>query len=459
MQSIFDYIEDSSEKYIKELCDLCANRSVKGDKRGLQGTKKQIVEKLERLCFEIDEKKGPSGVPIIIAKRREENGPNILFYNHYDVVPEGKRSEWEHDPYDPVIKDGVIYGRGVSDNKGGLLARLQAMEAIIEKKGKLPCTVTVLYDGEEESESDTIKYFLKNSPEHLLDITDADLCIWENGRVLPDGSPEAAFGVRCMLAIELTVKTSNGDEHGRMGAELPNAAWRLIWALASLKNKEEEILLDGFYDDVLEPTEEDIKVVSAYPYDDDEILKNKEIDSFVLGLRGEKLKEKIFLHPSMTICGLEAGQNHEQEYRNIVPNTAMARISVILVPNQKAEDILRKIERHLEKNGFSDIKVSCEACDGFPVRTELESPWRAILEKAAKRVYERPLTASITQLGSGPAYMIRSISPNIPIICACGVSSLTSGNHSTRENVRVKDYINGIKYTVSFLEEVAVSWI
>ncbi len=459
MQPILEYIDHSSEKYIEELSKLCANRSIKGDKGGLRKTKEQIVEKLICLGFEVNEELGPTGVPVIMAKRQEEHGPNILFYNHYDVVPEGDRDGWFHDPYDPIIKDGYIFGRGVSDNKGGLMARLQAMEAIIEKEGKLPCTVSLLYDGEEESGSNTIKYLIQNSSKSLSIIKDADLCIWENGRILPDESPEAAFGVRCMLALELTVETSNGEEHGRMGAELPNAAWRLIWALASLKDEEEKILLDGFYDDVLDPTEEDLKVISSYPYDEEDVLRKKEIDSFVLGLTGEELKEKIFLQPSMTVSGLESGQSQEQEYRNIVPSTAMARISVILVPNQTAEDILKKIKDHLQKKGFGDVKVSCESSDGFPVRTTLASPWRCILERAAEKVYERPLTPSITQLGSGPAYMIRSVSSDIPIICACGVSSLTSGNHSTRENIRVKDYINGIKYTAAFLEEASVSWI
>lgn len=459
MESVFNYIDRSEDRYIGELCTLCAKRSVKGDENGLMATKTQIIEKLTSLGFQIKEESRPGGTPILIARRQEKEGPHVLFYNHYDVVPEGNLKQWEHDPYDPILQDGFILGRGVSDNKGGLMSRLQAMEALICTEGKLPCTVSLLYDGEEESGSDTIKHFIDSSPETLSVIKEADLCIWENGRILPDESPEAAFGVRCMLALELTVETSNGEEHGRMGAELPNAAWRLIWALASLKNEKEEILLDGFYDDVLSPTEEDLRVVSAYPYDEEKILKNKEIDSFVLGLRGEKLKEKIFLQPSMTISGLESGQNHQQAYRNIVPNQAMARISVILVPNQKADDILKKIENHLQKNGFGDVKVSCESSEGFPVRTELESPWREILKKAAEKVYEKPLTTSITQLGSGPAYMIRSIAPDIPIICACGVSSLTSGNHSARENIRVKDYMNGIKYTAAFLKEATVSWI
>lgn len=458
MKTIFDYIERSSQNYIEELCTLCAHRSVKGDQEGLRNTRKQIVDKLYTLGFTVNVVEGNGGEPIIIAKKQEENTPNILFYNHYDVVAEGNRQAWEHDPFDPAEKDSCIYGRGVSDNKGALIARLQAMEAILQTEGKLPCTVSLLYDGEEESGSSTIKYLIEHSPQTLSFIRSADVCIWENGRTLPDDSPEAAFGVRSMLALELMVKTSNGEEHGRMGAELPNAAWRLIWALSSLKNAEEEILLDGFYDDVLSPTEEDLKVLADYPYDEEKILRNKEIDAFVLGLHGEKLKEKIFLQPSMTVCGLEAGQSHEQDYRNIVPNTAMARVSVLLVPNQKAEDILQKIEKHLEKNGFGDVKVRCESCEGFPVRTELTSLWRGILEKAAKKVYENPLTLSITQLGSGPAYMIRSISPDIPILCACGVSSLTSGNHSTKENIRIKDYMNGIKYTAAFLKEAAY-WI
>lgn len=113
-----------------------------------------------------------------------------------------------------------------------------------------------------------------------------------NGRTLPDGSPEAAFGVRSTLTVTLKVKSSNGEEHGRMGAELPNAAWRLVWALATLKDINENILIDGFYDDVAHPTQADIDVLQNYPYDENGMLKRKEISEFLLGLSGLELKRR-----------------------------------------------------------------------------------------------------------------------------------------------------------------------
>lgn len=120
----------------------------------------------------------------------------LLFYNHYDVVPEGPSSAWTTSPFEIVSENGRLWGRGISDNKGALLARLQAVEAILAVKGELPTGVAFLFDGDEETGSAAISRMAEEEPGALRALTDADLCIWENGRTLPDGSPEAAFGVR-----------------------------------------------------------------------------------------------------------------------------------------------------------------------------------------------------------------------------------------------------------------------
>ena len=451
MEQVFQYVDQMFEQYVKEVATLCSFRSVKGDSAGLQACRNLLKKKLDALGFCPGEYGGMQEAALLHGYRGVAGKKTLLFYNHYDVVPEGPSSAWTTSPFEIVSENGRLWGRGISDNKGALLARLQAVEAILAVKGELPTGVAFLFDGDEETGSAAISRMAEEEPGALRALTDADLCIWENGRTLPDGSPEAAFGVRSTLTVELKVKTSNGDEHGRMGAELPNAAWRLSWALASLKDMNERVLIDGFYDDVLPATNADLEVLSQYPYDQEGMLARKEIPEFHLGLRDLELKKKIFLQPSLNINGLESGEPWKG-FRNIVPHTASARISIILVPQQHAEDILRKLKRHLSKKGFGDVEVIADP-NGFPVRTPVDTPWRTVLTRAAAAVYERPLTASITQLGSGPAYLLRTVRPELPIVCACGVAALDSGHHSAKENVLLENYKNGIKFTIAMLYE------
>lgn len=452
MEQVFRYIDRMFDRFIEELSSLCACRSVAGDCEGLAQACSLISGKLSSLGFDPHHFGTSQEATLIYGQSKAfKSKPSILFYNHYDVVPEGAREAWETPPFQLTRKGGRLHARGVSDNKGALMARLQAVEAILAVKGALPIRLAFLLDGDEETGSAALSRLAYEDAPLLRKLTDADLCIWENGRTLPDGSPEAAFGVRSTLVVRMEARSSNGDEHGRMGAELPNAAWRLVWALASLKSMDEHIRIDGFYDDVLPPTKADLDVVSAYPYDEEGMLARKEIPQFLLGLRGQALKQKIFLEPSLNINGLEAGEPWKG-FRHIVPHAACAQFSVILVPNQRADDILEKIRKHLDASGFEDIAIRADAA-GFPVRTPVDTPWRHVLARAAAQVYPQPLTPSITQLGSGPAYLLRTVRPELPILCACGVAALDGGHHSVKENITLENYKNGIKFAAATILE------
>ena len=329
MEQVFKYVDRMSTRYIDELARLCSMRSVKGDENGLGNARRMIKEKLDGMGFSPEEYGKADEASIVFGRRTIDKKKLVLFYNHYDIVPEGNENAWIAPPFTLTERGERLYARGVSDNKGALMARLQAIEAILAVKGSLPAGVAFLFDGDEETGSITLSRMVEEEAETVRKITDADLCLWENGRTLPDGSPEAAFGVRSTLTVTLKVKSSNGEEHGRMGAELPNAAWRLVWALATLKDINENILIDGFYDDVAHPTQADIDVLQNYPYDENGMLKRKEISEFLLGLSGLELKKKIFLQPSLNINGIESGEPWKG-FRHIIPNEASARFRLLL---------------------------------------------------------------------------------------------------------------------------------
>ena len=156
MKKIFDYVDQNFDRMMEEMKEFCSYRSVAGDKTGLEETRNWIDKKLSAVGIPHEFQKVENGNALISASVSGKDGdkhPSLLFYNHYDVVEEGKHELWSNEPFGPVTRDGVLYGRGVSDNKGPLLSRIQAVEAILAVEGKLPINVKFLFEGDEETSS------------------------------------------------------------------------------------------------------------------------------------------------------------------------------------------------------------------------------------------------------------------------------------------------------------------
>ena len=184
----------------------------------------------------------------------------------------------------------------------------------------------------------------------MRELSKADVCLWENGRRDDEGRPWARFGVRGSVSFELAVETAKKDVHARMGTFVPSASWRLIWALASLKNADERITIEGFYEDVLPITENDEKILNAFPYDEKAQLKKLGLNSFLRESTGLELKKQIYMEPSMSVCGLEAGELYKGP-RGIVPHKASARLGFYLVANQTPDKVEQQLREHLKYKG------------------------------------------------------------------------------------------------------------
>ena len=452
MEDLFAYVDQHFDRMIGELQEFCAIRSVADDRLGITGASDWVRNKLLALRADTQVHPIPGGNPLIYGRLAGGVPQTVLFYNHYDVVPEGPIHEWRHIPFRPTVEGDKIYARGVSDNKGGLTSRLHAIETVLAVRGSLPCGVKFLVEGDEEVGSPSMKQFSLLHREEFRNMLDAELCIWENGRKDADGHPWARFGVRATCTVDLSVTTANKDAHARTGAELLNAAWRLVWALASLKDAKDRILIDGFYDDVQPTTGEDLEVLNAFPLDEEAYLQRMGLDSFLNHLTGLELKERIYMKPTLNICGVESGEPH-QGMRSIVPHTARARVTFLMVPNQRAETVLERLKLHLERHGFGDVKVSSRS-EGAPVRTPVTSPYRGVIQRAAARVYEKPLVTEITQVGSGPGYLLRDVNPDLPII-GIGPANTGSSHHGPDENLSLTDYKQAVKHVIALLYEMA----
>ncbi|HWR12761.1 MAG TPA: M20/M25/M40 family metallo-hydrolase [Rectinemataceae bacterium] len=390
------------------------------------------------------------GNALLTSERSGTTNDRVLFYNHYDVVEEGRKELWKTgDPFRAEVVDGKIYARGISDNKGGLFSRLHAVQAILAVRGTLPATVKFLIEGDEETSSPSMFRFAEENPEEFRSLTEADVCVWENGRKDEGGHPWARFGVRGSCAFDLRVTTAKSDTHSRMGATIPSASWRLVWALASLKGVDEKIRVDGFYDRVIPPTESDFEILRQFPYEEGVQKEKLGIKSYLLNATGEELKKRVYLEPSLSICGLESGEVHNG-VRGIVPCKAYARISFYLVADQDPSELGSLLRRHLDKHGFPDIEVAQAGGANRPVRTPVDIPFRERVCEAAAKVYKEPMVIELTQLGGGPAIAIRNAWPEIPVV-GFGPGNTGSNHHAPDENLKLLDYVEAVKHVAALL--------
>ncbi len=450
LKKTFEYVDQHQIEMIEDLKKICSFRSVSGDTDGLEKTRDYIQEEMEGIGLDVRRHDAKGGNALISAEKHGEAQDTILFYNHYDVVEEGKRENWiTKDPFSAQLIDGKIYARGISDNKGGLFSRIHAIEAILKVCGKLPAGVKFIVEGDEETSSLSMSTFAKTNQKEFKLMSKADVCVWENGRRDEKGHPWARFGVRGSCAFDIRVKTADTDTHSRMGATIPSASWRLVWALATLKDSCEKILIEGFYDKIIKPTKTDLEVLEDFPYEEQELIKELGISHYLLDASGLELKKRIYLEPSLSICGIESGEVHNG-VRGIVPSKAYARISFYLVADQDPIEIEKLLAKHFERHGFSDIEVTRLGGSNYPVRTPVDIPFRLRLMKAAEKVYEMPMVTELTQLGAGPAIIFRNAWPNLPII-GFGPANTNGNHHAPNENLKIVDYFQAIKHIIALL--------
>ncbi len=259
------YIEDNLQRYLDEVVELCRQPSISARHEGIDECAALVATLLERHGFEASVM--PSqGHPVVYAHAEGESPRTLLCYNHYDVQPAEPLDLWTSPPFEPTLRDGKLYARGVVDDKGEIIARLAAIDALrAVNGGKLPCTIKFAIEGEEEVGSPYIADFVRDH----IDLLAADASIWEGGGVSPEGSPGLALGYRGVLGVELFVETMTRDAHSGGAHILPNAGWRLVRLLEALKDENEHIKITGFYDNVRPPSALDLELLAEQPGHED----------------------------------------------------------------------------------------------------------------------------------------------------------------------------------------------
>jgi len=443
------WLETNLDQSLDELKRLVAQPSVVAQKLGIEPCADLVASMLRARGF-ATEVLPTGGSPVVVAERGGRSDKTLVIYNHYDVQPPEPLELWTSPPFEATLRDGKLYGRGVSDDKGHLVARLHAMDAILASAGELPCRIKFVIEGEEEVGSVHMPAFLAREKDRLR----GDACLWEFGYVDPDERPLLHAGLRGICYVELRVRTAAHDAHSGIGGSIfPNAAWRLTWALASLKGPDERIRIPGHYDKVRAPSARDRELMAETKDRTGEFRELYGVQSFIRGLEGEDLKIAEVFEPTCTICGITAGYQGPGS-KTVLPAYASAKVDFRLVPDMMPEDVFGSLRAHLDAQGFHDVEAVLLGGTG-PGRTDPDHPFLALVSRTAEPVYG--VTSQIVPMigGSGPTHSFIHIL-GLPIATA-GMGYADTRAHAPDENLRVDHYLKHAKHVVRILEAFAQS--
>lgn len=439
LNGVFETIDSYKEKSIKKLVELTKIPSISAQNEGIECADAVINLLQNEIGFEV-KKVATSGYPVVYAEKMVGAKTTLVFYNHYDVQPVDPIEDWNSAPFEPEIRENKLYGRGVADNKGNIIARIFAIKAYQDVFKQLPINVKFIIEGQEEIGSPYLHEFVEKHP----DLLQGDFCIWESGHRDAAGRQQVWLGVKGILYLNLEIKTAKRDIHSSWGGIVENPAWELIWALSSLKNEEQLILIEGFYDQVQYPSDEEMENLNRIPFDENAYHADFGIKNFMKS--GSELKKEYYYAPSLTIDGLDSGYQGPGG-KTIIPAEAKAKIDFRLVPNQDPNDILGKFKKHLQSHHFKNIQIT-ESHGYPPARTPLSSKYLQLIRETGQKIYGEPLVVHPTTAGSGPMYLF--IERMDCLSFGCG--NHQSLEHAPNENIILEDFILNMKHLAAIFD-------
>lgn len=447
MQKALEYVDENLDTFIEDLKSICSIPSISSQNEGICECVTRIKEILEEsgLKVKVLELKGAN--PLIYGEYKPEHyDKTIIFYNHYDVQPADPLELWKSPPFEPSIRDGKLFARGVADNKGNIIARVKAVESILETAGDLPVAVKFIFEGEEEVGGVSLPKYV----EKYKDLFKADIGVWESGDRHESERPSVKLGYKGMAFFEFFVRKADKDVHSGRAGLVPNPIWRLMEFLSSLRDKNGKILIEGFYDD-MDMNKEDEDLLKRIPFEGETIKEKYGLTEFVGKFEGLEALKSLYLKPTCNIDGIHSGYTGEGT-KTIVPSEAYAKVDFRIFPGQTPEKLIEKLNKHIEKQGFNDIDV--KYFYGYEAaKTDPSSFAVGIIEKATRKTYDmEPLIYPIS-VGSSPIYnFINKL--GIPTV-STGVEYWGSLVHSPNENIRIEDFRLAIKNVVNIIDELS----
>jgi acetylornithine deacetylase/succinyl-diaminopimelate desuccinylase-like protein len=444
-----DYIAKNKQRFLEELFILLRQPSISTRNEGVKEFAKLLSGNLKDLGIKARIIQTP-GHPMVFGELDGPPGaPTVLIYGHYDVQPPEPLDFWISPPFEPTIRDGKIFARGASDNKGQFFIYLKAVEVLQKIHGGVPIHIKFLFEGEEEIGSPNLPAFAQAH----RDLLAADMTLFSDSHIHESGRPLIILGLKGLLYVEMNCRGVCSDQHSGRASSLPNPAWDLIWALSTLKDRNNRVLIPGFYDQVRELTKAEREAIDLIPCDEAKLLKYYGIEKFAPGRFSDNYYFNNVTEPTCNISGISSGYTGTGN-QNVLPARAIAKLDFRLVPDQDPDDIFRLLTRHLAAQGFDDVEV-VKVFSTESSRTPIDHPALQEIKAVLQGVYGADPIVFPSIGASGPNFVFTNIlyQPCF-LIPFAGVDQC---NHGPNENLELKGFFNGIETAIALFEALARS--
>ena len=421
-------VAERTPRWIEELREYCRIPSETAQLPELQRGAVWTAERLRRAGCTVELIERPGVAPLVVGEVGSGDR-TLICVQHYDVQPAAPLDLWTTPPYEPTIRDGKLFARGVSDNKGQFLIRVQAIEAYREAIGDLPCRVRFLVEGEEESSSRHFEQILRERP----DLTTGHGALQEGGGVDAQDWPTLVCGVRGILYVELAVRTLGYDAHSGGASLYENAAWRLVSALSTLRQPDGTVTIDGFTDDLRPPSEAQLAHLRTLPFEEEKLKDIYRATAFVGGRTGTEAQIAQLFQPTCNIAGIWAGWTGD-DAKTITPAEARVKIDMRLVPDQDPEKIEAALRGHLDRRGFTDITIKNWG-GTHPYWAPVDDPLVDAAARATESVYGTAPLRLFSSAGTAPMHQV--CAPRRLPMVAVGYNHPDSREHAPDENARL----------------------
>ncbi len=442
MKTIRKYIKENETRFLEELFDLIRIPSVSAkeeNKPDMKRATEYIKNSLLKAGADNAEVINTSGHPVVYGEKIIDPAkPTVLVYGHYDVQPADPLELWDSPPFEPEVRDGKIFARGADDDKGQMFMHVKAFELMVNT-GTLPCNIKFMIEGEEEVGSPSLKHFCVENKEKLS----ADVILISDTTMIAPDIPSITVGLRGLSYMEVELTGPDHDLHsGLYGGAVLNPANTLAKMIASLTDENNQITIKGFYDDVLEVSDEERKEMAKAPFNLDDYKQSLDVDE-VVGEKGFSTRERTGIRPSLDVNGIWSGYI-EEGAKTVLPSKAWAKISMRLVPNQKSKKIDRLFEEHFKSIAPAGVKVSVKSLHGGEGYV---SPIDSLAYQAASMACEESFGKKPIPVRSGGSIPIVSDFEEVlgikSILLGFGLDS--DAIHSPNENYPLYNFYKGIE--------------
>ena len=446
--NVGSFLEKNRTGILEDFRVLLKQPSISAKGEGVRECSKFVEKFMQKAGIQTEVIELREGNPVLLGNvPSKKSRRTLMFYGHYDVQPIEPLQEWTSDAFAAELKNGKIVARGASDSKNNVMALINAVEAYLQTEGELPVSVKFLFEGEEEISSPHLPDFVQANKAKLS----ADAVVCYDGGMDDSGRPGIDLGLKGILYVELRSQKAKVDLHSSRAPIVENPAWRLVWALDSLKGPDEKIKVDGWYDKVHKPTPAEMELLKKIPFDEQKQKSEMGLTSLLLDRKGLDALKAYLFEPTCTICGFLSGHTSAGP-KTVLPSKAMTKLDFRLVYDQKPDELLEKLKRHLQKHNFEDIEV-VKIGSVEPSKTPPDAPIARAVISAAKQVWATEPVVFPNSPGSGPDYLFTKRLGLNSVWTGC--ASAFSNMHAPNEFELVDDFFKGIQYAAKIMENFA----